>query len=129
MKLLLDTHIWLWHELQPSALEPRAAILLANPRNELWLSPVSIWELLLLVEKGRISLDRGLPAWLDACFAATRYLQAEFTIAVALAAAHIRLEHRDPADRLLAATARHYQLTLVTADQRLHAGQGFALWS
>jgi len=103
--------------------------LLANPRHELWLSPVSAWELLLLIEKGRIALDRELSAWLDACFAATRYLQADFTLAVALAAAQVVLDHRDPADRLLAATARHYQLTLVTADQRLRAGRGFPLWS
>lgn len=128
MKLLLDTHIWLWHELEPERLEARTARVLSDPRHELWVSPVSAWELLLLVEGKRLELDREVPAWVEMSLAGERYRPAPFTMAVAMAAARVRLEHRDPADRLLAATAAHYDLRLVTADRRLLAGQGFALF-
>lgn len=128
MRLLLDTHIWLWHELEPASLPTWAATALASARNQLWVSPVSVWELLLLTEKGRVVLDRELPRWLDLCFETNGYLQAQFSNAVAVAAGQVQLAHRDPADRLLAATARHYDLALVTADQRLQDGRGFPLY-
>ena len=56
MKILLDTHIWLWYSLVNPKLNQTLKSAIENPDNELWLSPVSIWEALLLAEKGRISL-------------------------------------------------------------------------
>jgi len=56
VKLLLDTHIWLWSLLAPERLIPRVARALRNPNHELWLSSISVWETLLLAEKGRIKL-------------------------------------------------------------------------
>jgi hypothetical protein len=56
MNLLLDTHIWLWNDLQPEKISSQIALELASPSNELWLSPVSIWELALLLEKKRITI-------------------------------------------------------------------------
>ena len=52
MKYLLDTHIWLWGSFQPDRLSRRVTKILADPQNELWLSPVSIWELTILCRKG-----------------------------------------------------------------------------
>jgi PIN domain nuclease of toxin-antitoxin system len=57
VRLLQDTHIWLWSLLEPDRLARRVAEELEKPDNELWLSPVSVWEFLILVEKGRVSLD------------------------------------------------------------------------
>jgi PIN domain nuclease of toxin-antitoxin system len=54
MKLLLDTHIWRWSVLEPVRLSKRATRALGNPANELWVSPISTWELLLLCRKGRV---------------------------------------------------------------------------
>jgi len=51
MKLLLDTHIWTWSQLEPWRITSEVTKKLGDPRNELWLSPVSIWELVLLVEE------------------------------------------------------------------------------
>ena len=48
MKLLLDTHIWLWSVLEPHRLSRRVAKALQDSSNELWLSPISIWELIVL---------------------------------------------------------------------------------
>lgn len=125
MKLLLDTHIWLWHELEPARLGSGFTRALARPHNELWLSPVSVWELLLLVERGRISLDRPVAEWVKLSVAQERYRPAPLTLDVALAATQVQLRHHDPADRLLAATARNYGLVLVTADSMLADGHGY----
>lgn len=65
MKFLLDTHIWLWNSLQPNRLSPRVARQLDNPGNELWLSPVSLWELRLLYDKGRVRLVPDAVNWIN----------------------------------------------------------------
>ncbi len=61
MKLLLDTHIWIWSLFAPDKLTGTVAAHLESPANELWLSPISVWETLLLVERGRLKA-RGQPA-------------------------------------------------------------------
>ena len=62
MKLLLDTHIWIWSLLQPE-MAPRVQKALQDPANEKWLSPISVWELVILVEKKRVSLDVSVDEW------------------------------------------------------------------
>ena len=52
MKLLLDTHIWVWSLSEPSRLSPGVTRALDSKSSELWLSPISLWELGILVEKG-----------------------------------------------------------------------------
>ena len=59
MRLLLDTHIWLWSRMQPDRLSSRVAKALVERHNELWISPISIWEILLLCRKRRLALDGG----------------------------------------------------------------------
>ncbi len=117
MKLLLDTHIWLWSILEPARLGRHVSRELAERNNELWLSAISTWEALLLNAKGRIRLHGDLGKWLER---ATAHLQeAPLTHQIVLAAHQLPLQHADPADRFLAATAQVLDLTLVTADQRL----------
>jgi PIN domain nuclease of toxin-antitoxin system len=117
LKLLLDTHIWLWSLGEPRRLTRRVQQELKNQNNELWLSPVSTWEALLLNAKGRIRLHGDLSAWLHR---ATAHLkEAPLTHEIVLAADQLPLPHPDPADRFLAATAHVLRLTLVTADERL----------
>jgi Uncharacterized protein conserved in bacteria len=119
VKLLLDTHIWLWSRLEPDRLSRRVARELQNPANELWLSPISIWETLILCEKGRLKLDGGAAEWILKAMRAVPMSEAPLTTQVALETAKVRLPHRDPADRFLIATARVFELTLVTADAAL----------
>jgi PIN domain nuclease of toxin-antitoxin system len=125
MKLLLDTHIWLWSVLEESRLSAKIAKALANPVNEVWISPVSIWEILTLCKKGRLMLEPDAHRWVSETLALVPFKQATFTHEVALATEQIELPHRDPADRFLAATAMINGLTLVTADQNLLRGSGF----
>lgn len=116
MKLLLDTHIWLWTVHDPKRLGRRLLQELKNEANELWLSPISTWEALTLNDKGRIHLHGDLKEWLARATAGTR--EAPLTHEVVLAARQLDL-HQDPADRFIAATAQVLDLILATADDRL----------
>ena len=117
MRLLLDTHIWLWGLGEPRRLGGHVRQLLRDRNNELWLSPVSTWEALLLNAQGRIRLHGDLAVWLAR--ATARLREAPLTYEIVLAAHQLPLPHPDPADRFLAATAQVLGLTLVTADERL----------
>ena len=84
MKLLLDTDVSLWALHAPSRLNPRVRAELRNLANELWLSPISTWEALLLNAKGRIRLPSNLEGWLAQATAPLR--EAAFTHEIVLAA-------------------------------------------
>ena len=127
MKLLLDTHIFVWTIANPSRLSRRAAKVMADPRNELWISPVSTWEILFLHRKGRLNLKGGPVAWFSEALTRMPLREAAFTHEVALASDAVVLPHRDPADTFLAATAKVYDLTLVTADDNLLKGKGYSV--
>lgn len=119
MKLLLDTHIWIWSLLEPARLDARVRQALEDRHNELWLSPVSTWELVVLVQKKRIVLGEHVESWLEKARAAAPLREALLSHDIAAASGDVDLPHPDPADRLLVATARVLGLTLVTADERL----------
>ncbi len=124
-KLLLDTHIWVWTNLEPERLSARVRRELADRENESWLSPVSIWEVSLLAAKGRINLNEEVSAWVRHALAAAPLHEAPLTHEIAIETTKFRLAHRDPADYFLAATARVLDLTLVTADKRLIQARQF----
>jgi PIN domain nuclease of toxin-antitoxin system len=116
VKLLLDTHIWLWSKLEPGRLGRRARAELSNLDNELWLSPVSVWEALILMQKGRIRVQDPF-AWVER--AAEQLREAPVTQEIVRIGLALPLPQPDPADRFLAATAKVLKLTLLTADQSL----------
>lgn len=119
MKLLLDTHIWLWGLLEPERLTPVVARELEQADAELWLSPISVWETLLLAQEGRLRLEVDAQEWIDGQLGAMPMRDAVLTREIALRSRQLDLAHDDPADRFLAATAAVYDLVLVTADVRL----------
>jgi PIN domain nuclease of toxin-antitoxin system len=90
---------------------------LAKVQNELWLSPVSTWEVLQLHFRGRIQIHGDLAAWLAQ--ATTPLREAPLTHKIVLAAYELAFAHADPAERFLPATAEVLDLTLVIADARL----------
>jgi PIN domain nuclease of toxin-antitoxin system len=116
LKLLLDTHIWLWSLLEPNKLGPRLQRELQETSNEQWLSPISVWEATVLQRKGRLLIPGNTLDWFDRSLMGLH--EAPLTHEVALLADQLPL-HGDPADRFLAATAKVLNLTLVTADARL----------
>jgi PIN domain nuclease of toxin-antitoxin system len=116
LRLLLDTHIWIWSVANRSSLSPRIAQELVDPNNECWISPVSVWEALLLESKGKIAASPGLD-WVPAATAPFR--EAPFTFEIAAMSVQLPWSNQDPVDRFIAATAFVLGLTLVTADRRL----------
>jgi PIN domain nuclease of toxin-antitoxin system len=104
LRLLLDTHIWLWSLREPRRLGRRVRHELKDENNELWLSPVSTWEALLLNAKGRIRLHGDLTEWLTR--ATAHMWEAPLTHEIVLAEQQLPLPHPDPTDRFLAATPR-----------------------
>lgn len=124
MKLLLDTHIWLWSLLDPEKLSLTVKDALHDTANELWLSPISLWEVILLCERGRLDLDLPVENWIDEALRDAPMTEAPLTHRIVRQSCRIQLDHRDPADRFLVATAKALDLTLVTADARLIAYAG-----
>jgi len=127
VRLLLDTHIWVWSLAEPERLSKKVSSTLQSAGSELWLSPISVWEVLLLTEKGRIKLDRPPEHWINEAFVSSPLRDAPLNREVAIESRRLRLPHEDPADRFIAATARVYDLTLVTADERLFRIHGLAV--
>ena len=125
MRVLLDTHMWAWSLLEPERLAPSVKAVLGDPETELWLSPISVWELSLLIERGRIEIEGSAVGWVEEALARVPMREAVLSNAVALRSRMLELSHDDPADRFLAATAAVYGLTLVTADDRLMSGKEY----
>jgi PIN domain nuclease of toxin-antitoxin system len=119
LRLLLDTHIILWSAADPEKLSQNIADELENHSNELWFSPISVWEILLLAEKGRIGLESDIVESVRDIFRKIPLKEAVINQEVAIQSRFIKLPHEDPADRFLAATAVVYDLTLITADSRI----------
>ena len=127
MRLLLDTHILLWSLLEPARLNRKIATELENPANEIWLSPITTWEILILAEKGRVVLDTDPSMWIRDVLKKIPVREAPINHEISIQSRLLNLPHEDPADRFLAATARVYDLTLVTADERLLNSDQYAV--
>jgi PIN domain nuclease of toxin-antitoxin system len=121
--LLLDTHCWLWaqsgltmHLSRPAL----SAIRRAEAGGRLLVSVISIWELGMLHQKGRVSLPRDVRTWVREAFGKPGLTLAPLTPEIAIESSYLPGElHGDPADRILAATARILGVTLLTKDRRL----------
>ena len=122
MNLLLDTHVLIWWLNDPSRLSPaqRKVVDSAAPESPLLVSDISLWEVATLRSLGRIRLSLPLREWLEK--AAAPPLVRRQGISPAIAAELAALPdsfHRDPADRILVATARVLGATLLTKDRRI----------
>ena len=117
MAFLLDTHVWLWGVNEPERLPRSLRQELETASEPPRVSPISLWEVLLLAEKGRIALSPNPHAWLREASRSIR--EVPLTFEVAATSRKLRLGHEDPADRFIAATAKVFGLRLVTADTRL----------
>ena len=118
MRLLLDTHIWVWLLLDPGQLHGRVAAAIRDPANELWLSSISVWEVTMFARK-KIDLLPSPVIWAEQALAKSNFLEVPVTNAIALETGRLVWSHRDPADRMIVATARVMGLTLATNDATL----------
>jgi len=129
MKYLLDTHIWLWSLLDPDRLGTNIIELLENKESELFISPITVWEILVLAEKGRIELRLSPKEWIVEALKRSPVKEAKLSHEIAIKSRQIQLPHKDPADRFIAATALENDLTLITEDKKLKESKEIkALW-
>lgn len=124
--ILLDTHAWLWWLGEPERLGPaaRTAIDDAVAADAVFISAISAWEVAMLVQRGRLELDRSPLELVRSCEAMpfVHFVDLDPTLAVSSVA--LDLAHQDPADRFIAATARWLGCPLATADARLLEAPG-----
>jgi len=116
MKALLDTHTFIWWDSDPARLSPAAQAVIQDPANSITPSVVSVWEILIKSDLGKLTLARPLREILGR-------QQANGILILAVSLEHVlQLEslprpHKDPFDRLMAAQAAVEEMTLISADK------------
>jgi PIN domain nuclease of toxin-antitoxin system len=124
VNILLDTQIWLWAFLEKKRIGKRLTAILEDPGNQLFLSSISVWEAMMLFEKGNIEIAADPDVWIRRALAHGFVAEAPLTHEIALHSRLIDLPHKDPADRFIAATALVNGFTLATSDKHLLGFRG-----
>ena len=120
--VLLDTHVLIWLLNGDRTLSPAAVTVIEQAAREaaVFVSAITPWEIAMLVAKGRLTLTRDVQEWIDDALRQPGVALAPLDPVIAVASTRLPgAVHGDPADRLIAATARHLDALLVTADDRL----------
>ncbi len=116
MKLLLDTHIFLWSIQQPERMAPAMRAAIEDPSNDVFLSTASTWEIAIKYAVGKLSLPTAPASFLPPHIASARFRVLAISLEHSLAVAGLPSHHSDPFDRLLIAQALLDDLTIVTID-------------
>ncbi|MCY3817933.1 MAG: type II toxin-antitoxin system VapC family toxin [Gammaproteobacteria bacterium] len=119
MKLLLDTHVWLWLQACPDRIEAWTLAQLEDVSNELLLSAASSWEIAIKYAIGRLPLPVPPNDYVESRMAQSGTSGLPVQHRHALQVATLPMHHRDPFDRLLVAQAQIEKTVLVTADRRM----------
>lgn len=124
--ILLDTHALLWWVDGDSQLSSRAKAAIEREQEsdegQILVSAISAWEIAMLVEKGRLTLTMGVDDWLDTVSEIDGVRFVPVDTAVGIQATRLPGEfHKDPADRMIVSLARHLNVPLVTADEKIRA--------
>jgi len=119
--IILDTHALIYDALTPARLSARArkAIALAAAERSLACSDISLWEIAMLIARKRLDPAMDARQFLDDMIAARDVQVLPITTQIAVLSQSDIFSHGDPADRLIAATARFYRASLVTSDAKL----------
>ena len=125
MKLLLDTHVWIWSQEDADRIGPQTKRLLLGTEHENHVCAISTLELARLVAAGTISVSIALREWVERAIRAIQARTVEVSHEISIEAYALPGPfHKDPADRLLVATARCNDLTMLTADERILTYRG-----
>ncbi len=123
MRLLLDTHVFLWWLADDQRLSPRCREQIANPINDVMLSAVTVWELAIKLGLGKLEMEPSDAERLHLLAADNGFDELPISAAHAAEVRLLPAHHRDPFDRLLVAQAQSEGLTVVTADPAIHPYQ------
>jgi PIN domain nuclease of toxin-antitoxin system len=127
VKLLLDSHCWLWWFAEPERLSETAVAQIGDEGNELWLSVASVWEMGMKVAIGKLRMPEPLDAYVARRMLELGARALEIKAAHALRAAALPMYHRDPFDRMLIAQAQLEGMTLVSADEMFRKYEDVAM--
>lgn len=129
MRLLLDTHCWLWTLLAPERLGPAAREAFCNPANEVFLSAASSWEIAIKCRLGKLALPEAAERYVPKRMAAQGLSALPIHHVHALKVAQLPDHHRDPFDRILVAQATVEGWPVLTADPLLCRYQVEVIWA
>jgi PIN domain nuclease of toxin-antitoxin system len=119
MKILLDTHALLWFIEGDSQLSQNAKKLIEDPKNEVYVSHISFFEISIKLKIGKLQLLKSLRGiYDDALTAGIELLDLEFEHIENYQSVPLIADHRDPFDRILIATALHENLSIITIDEK-----------
>jgi PIN domain nuclease of toxin-antitoxin system len=117
MKILLDTHIFIWMATEPERLSIGLSDAIINPHNSIFLSLVSIWEIQIKVALGRLDLMADLETIIDSQIKSNGIQLLPINLQHIYALKNLPSHHGDPFDRLLIAQSQIEQMTLATVDR------------
>jgi PIN domain nuclease of toxin-antitoxin system len=126
--LLLDTHTFLWFIDDDPRLSMAAKARIGEPATRVLVSVVSLWEIVIKLGTGKLSLNRPIEELWPESLAVNDFEELDVTAQDVLAVASLPLHHRDPFDRLLVAQAITRQLQVVSADPAFDAYPVLRLW-
>jgi len=121
MRLLLDTHIFLWYIAGDTQLADAWRQMIGDPQNQVFLSVVSLWEAIIKFQTGRLPLPEAPETYIPRMRAQHRFIVLPVDEASVAQVALLPLIHRDPFDRLLIGQAIQNGLTLITSDAAIRA--------
>jgi len=128
VRVLLDTHAFLWWVLEDQRLSPVARETIADPAIDVLVSPVSAWEIAIKTADGRLDLPEPSRTYVPSRMAANRFRELPITLDHCLRTAELPLIHRDPFDRLLVAQAQAEELPLVSGDPAITRYDVETIW-
>lgn len=117
MRYLLDTHVFLWWLSSDKRLKERWKQVISDSQNEIFISAVSAWEIVIKLQLGKLKIETSLAD----CFKDTNFTVLDISLDHVFNLSQLPLKHKDPFDRMLIAQAMTEQCILITDDQKIKA--------
>ena len=119
--ILLDTHIWVWWVAEETRLtQNQISVIKQNESTGIGVSIISCWEVAMLVEKKRIGFTMSVKDWIEAALSYPGIVALDIIVDIAVESVQLPDSfHKDPADRIIVATARAFDCELMTNDQNI----------
>jgi PIN domain nuclease of toxin-antitoxin system len=116
MKILLDTHAFLWFVLNDPQLSPTAQTLISDPKNDIYLSPASYWEIAIKISIGKYQLPSSYDHWMREQVTVNTFAILPILIEHTAILTNLAFHHKDPFDRLIIAQSIFENIPVISAD-------------